>query len=124
MAVQARSAFLLGISEGPWAAEISCYSFGYRSAFSSNVRFVSVSGNTFYLEHGERGNPVSFQLSGTVEADGRLQLAGDGVAAGRGTRGSGQPYKAAFDGKFADARYEGAGQLGGQQCTLKISRAQ
>ena len=108
--------------EGRWAAAFSCRAFAGRPAFSSNVQF-SVADDRFTLQHGEQGKPGSFQLSGTAEPDGRLQLVGGGLAAG-GKRGSGQPYKAAFDGKFAGGRYEGAGQLGAQECALAISRAQ
>lgn len=38
--------------------------------------------------------------------------------------GAGQPYKAAFEARFAGERFEGGGQLGAQECKLAISRAQ
>ena len=108
---------------GRWAAEISCGAFGARPAFASNIS-LSVTDNAFIVQHGEQGKPGSFALSGNPEPGGRLQLAGDGVAPGGGRRTTGQPYKATFDGKFAGERYQGAGQLGAQECTLAISRAQ
>jgi len=108
---------------GRWAAEISCRAFGARPAFASSIPF-SVTDDAFSVQHGEQGKPGSFALSGNPEPDGRLQLAGDGIAPGGGRRATGQPYKAAFDGKFSGERYQGAGQLGAQECTLAISRAQ
>jgi class 3 adenylate cyclase len=122
MAARAPSAAPPADYNGRWAAEISCRAFGARPAFASNIPF-SVSDNAFSVQHGEQGKPGSFALSGNPEPDGRLQLAGDGVAAGGGRRGTGQPYKAAFDGMFAGERFQGAGQLGAQECTLAISRA-
>jgi hypothetical protein len=83
-----------------------------------------VTDNVFSLQQGEQGKPGSFALSGNPEPDGRLQLAGDGIAPGGGRRAPAQPYKAAFDGTFSGERYQGAGQLGAQECTLAISRAQ
>jgi hypothetical protein len=82
-----------------------------------------VAENTFNVQHGEQGKPGSFTISGTPAADGQLQLNGDGIAPG-GRRGAGQPYKAAFEARFAGARFEGGGQLGAQECKLAISRAQ
>jgi len=123
MAARAPSAAPPADYNGRWAAEISCRAFGARPAFASSIPF-SVTDNAFSVQHGEQGKPGSFALSGNPEPDGRLQLAGDGVAPGGGRRATGQPYKAAFDGKFAGERYQGAGQLGAQECTLAISRAQ
>lgn len=123
VAVQAPSAAPSQRYEGRWAAEFSCRAYGKRPAFASNVQF-SVTDDKFNVEHGEHGKPGSFQLSGTAEPDGRLQLTGGGFVAGSGRRPSVQPYKAAFDGKFAGGRYEGAGQLGAQECAVTISRAQ
>ena len=123
VAARAPSAALPADYNGRWAAEISCRAFGARPAFASNIPF-SVTDNAFSLQHGEQGKPGSFALSGNPEPGGRLQLAGDGVAPGGGRRTTGQPYKATFDGKFAGERYQGAGQLGAQECTLAISRAQ
>jgi class 3 adenylate cyclase len=108
---------------GRWTAEISCRAFGARPAFASNIPF-SVTDNAFRVQHGEQGKPGSFALTGDPEPEGRLQLAGDGVAAGGGRRAPVQPYKATFDGKFSGERYQGAGQLGAQECTLAISRTQ
>ena len=122
VAARAQSAALPADYNGRWAAEISCRAFGARPAFASNIPF-SVTDNAFSVQHGEQGKPGSFALSGNPEPDGRLQLAGDGVAAGGGRRAPAQPYKAAFDGKFSGERYQGAGQLGAQECTLAISRA-
>lgn len=107
---------------GRWAAEISCRAFGGRPAFASSIP-LSVTDNTFNVQQGDQGKPGSFTFSGTPDADGRLQLSGDGVAPG-GRRGAGQPYKAAFEGRFAGERFEGTGQLGAQECKLAISRAQ
>jgi len=108
---------------GRWTAEISCRAFGARPAFASNIPF-SVTDNAFRVQQGEQGKPGSFALTGNPEPEGRLQLAGDGVAAGGGRRAPVQPYKATFDGKFSGEHYQGAGQLGAQECTLAISRAQ
>jgi class 3 adenylate cyclase len=108
---------------GQWAAEIKCRAFGARPAFASSIP-LSVTENTFNVQQGEQGKPGSFALSGTPGPDGQLQLAGDGIAPGGGRRAPGQPYKAAFDGRFAGERFEGAGQLGAQECTLAISRTQ
>jgi class 3 adenylate cyclase len=109
---------------GRWAAGISCRAFGARPAFSSNIQF-SVTDGTFTLQHGQPGTPNSFQLSGVPGPDGQLQLAGEGQTAVAGRRQkSGQPYTATFDGKFSGELYQGAGQLGAQECTLAISRAQ
>jgi hypothetical protein len=108
---------------GRWTAEISCRAFGARPAFGSKIPF-SVADSAFSVQHGEQGKPGSFTLSGNPDSDGRLQLAGDGIAPGSGRRATGQPYKAAFDGSFSGERYQGAGQLGAQECTLAISRAQ
>lgn len=108
---------------GQWAAEIRCRAFGGRPAFASSIP-LSVTDNTFNVQHGEQGKPGSFELSGIPRPDGQLQLAGDGIAPGGGRRATGQPYKAEFDGRFAGERYQGAGQLGAQECTLAISRAQ
>ena len=121
--VAARATFAAppGDYSGQWAAEISCRAFGNRPAFSSNIPF-SVSRNAFSVKQGEQGQPGSFELSGTPGPDGQLQLAGDGVAPS-GRRGVGQPYKATFQGKFAGEHFQGAGQLGAQDCTLAISRA-
>jgi class 3 adenylate cyclase len=107
---------------GQWAAEIKCRAFGARPAFASSIP-LAVTENTFNVHQGEQGKPGSFALSGTPGPDGQLQLSGDGMAPGGGRRASGQPYKAAFDGRFAGEHYEGAGQLGAQECTLAISRA-
>jgi hypothetical protein len=64
-------------------------------------------------------------VSGVPGPDGQLQLAGEGQTAVVGRRQkSGQPYTATFDGKFSGERYQGAGQLGAQECTLAIARAQ
>ena len=79
--------------------------------------------NTFTLRHGEPGQPGSFELSGAPGPDGQLQLAGDGLAPGSGRRAAAQPYKAAFDARFGGERFEGAGQLGAQDCTLVMTRA-
>ena len=123
VAARAQSAALPADYNGRWAAEISCRAFGARPAFASSIPF-SVTDNAFSVQHGEQGKPGSFALSGNPEPDGRLQLAGDGVAAGGGRRAPAQPYKATFDGRFSGERYQGAGQLGAQECTLAISRAQ
>ena len=106
---------------GQWAAAISCKAFRGRPAFSSNLP-VSVTNNTFNVKHGEPGQPGSFTLTGTPQPDGQLNLAGDGLAAGAGRRTPAQPFKAEFDGKFEGERFEGAGQLGAQDCTLAIAR--
>jgi hypothetical protein len=111
-----------GGEEERWEAKLSCDSFANRPAFIT-YHEVLVTGKTFSVEHGERGKPGSFQLSGTAEPDGRLQLAGDGVAASD-SRGSRTSYKGAFDGKFAGGRCEGTGQFGAQDCTLTMFRAQ
>jgi class 3 adenylate cyclase len=113
---------LPGDYSGQWAAEIACSAFGARPAFSSSIP-VEVADNTFNLRHGEAGKPGSFELSGTPGPDGQLQLAGDGLAPGTGRRAVAQPYKAAFETTYAGERFEGAGQLGAQECTLAISRS-
>ena len=107
---------------GEWSAEMKCRAFGARPAFTSSIP-LSVTDDTFNVQQGEQGKPGSFALSGTPGPDGRLQLSGDGIAPGGSRRTPGQPYKAAFDGRFAGDRYEGAGQLGAQDCSLAISRA-
>jgi class 3 adenylate cyclase len=110
--------------EGRWQADVSCRAFTGRPAFSSSIQF-SVTDGTFSLQHGQSGAPGSFQVSGSPAPDGRLQLAGDGQTTVSGRRQkTGQPYKATFDGKFRGERYEGAGQLGAQECAMTISRAQ
>ena len=124
VAVQARSAASRGGYLGQWAAEFSCRAFGTRPAFSSNIQF-SVTDGTFTLQHGQPGTPNSFQVSGVPGTDGQLQLAGEGQTAVASRRQkSGQPYTATFDGKFSGEVYQGTGQLGAQECTLAIARAQ
>jgi hypothetical protein len=64
-------------------------------------------------------------VSGSPEANGRLLLTGDGIAGSTAKRQkSGQPYRATFDGRFEGPQYNGKGQLGAQDCTLAITRAQ
>jgi class 3 adenylate cyclase len=111
--------------DGKWSAELSCEPYAGRAAFTSNVELSVAADNAFNLQHGEPGQPGSFQVSGTAEPGGRLQLAGDGIVASTGRRASKpQPYKASFDGRFDAGRYEGKGYLGAQLCALKMSRAQ
>jgi len=109
--------------QGLWQAALSCRAFAQRQAFSITIP-VSVTDRTFTLQRGQAGAPESFQLSGRPEANGRLLLAGDGVAGSTSRRQmSGQPYKATFDGRFEGPQYKGTGQLGAQECALAITRA-
>ncbi len=124
VAVQARSAAPRGGYAGQWTAEFSCSAFGSRPAFTSNIQF-TVTDGTFTLQHGQPGTPNSFQVSGVPGPDGKLHLAGEGQTAAASRRQkSGQPYTATFDGAFSGGRYQGEGQLGAQECTLAIARAQ
>ncbi len=109
--------------QGNWQAALSCRPFAQRQGFNITIP-VSVTDGSFNLQRGQAGAAESFQLSGRPEANGRLLLAGDGVAGSASRRQkSGQPYKATFDGRFEGPQYNGKGQLGAQDCALAITRA-
>ena len=109
--------------QGLWQAALSCRPFAQRQGFNITIP-VSVTDGSFTLQRGQAGAPESFRLSGSPEANGRLLLAGDGIAGSTNRRQkSGQPYKATFDGRFEGPQYKGKGQLGAQDCALAITRA-
>jgi len=108
---------------GNWQAVLTCRAFAKRPAFKADIPFTVTDGN-FNLQHGPAGGPESFQASGKPEANGRLQLEGNGFTGPPNRRQqSGQPYKATFDGRFEGPQYKGTGQLGAQECALAITRA-
>jgi colicin import membrane protein len=112
--------------DGRWAAEFSCSAFAGRPAFTSSAQF-EVANGAFNVQQGQSGQVGSFNLSGTADPRGRLQVSGDWVLSPDGKKTSKrrppQSYKASFDGRYDAGRFEGTGQLGAQECAMKMSRA-
>jgi class 3 adenylate cyclase len=105
--------------QGQWAASFSCAAFEGEAARTFTA-MVTIAGETFELQSGKRDQPGWLQMNGVPQADGRLQLSGNGLS--RHEKYRGKPYAAVFDGKLAGERYEGNGRLGKRDCALVMAR--
>jgi hypothetical protein len=105
---------------GKWKATVACDQFEEYAAFTAAVN-AEFRDDTFYLERGTRGQPGWFTLRGTPSADGRLELAGNGISGLQRYRGN--SYFAEFGGRFEGDRYQGPGRMGKRACTISLARA-
>ena len=100
-----------------WVGTWACAAAGSTPPGTFVTPVTSV-GNAYELAVGKAGQPGLFQMKGTRQPDGSLQLAGTGISSLPDFRG--QTYKAAVSGKFSGERYVGRGTLGTRDCALVL----
>jgi class 3 adenylate cyclase len=105
--------------QGAWNAEFDCPAHRTRPAANIKVPVV-VTGDAFELQHRVRDQPGSFSLRGVPEPNGTMRLLGGGFSGFKDTYGT--PYSVAFEGRFAEDRFEGSGKLGVRECNLVMTR--
>ena len=103
----------------PWSGTMSCVAFSGEDARTFTVS-VAAAGERFEIRTGKPDEPGWLSMSGTRQADGKLQFRGTGIS--RVKPYTGQPFLAQVDGKLAGERYEGKGRLGNRDCTLQMAR--
>jgi serine/threonine protein kinase len=108
-----------GRFDGVWPARISCQPFEDRPYLVIETR-AEIRGGEVSAQWGRPSTPGYIALSGRIADDDRLALGGQGISGIAKFRG--QPYRARFEGRFADRRYEGDGVLGSRVCTLTLQR--
>jgi hypothetical protein len=104
-----------------WIGNITCSALEEYDGFTFPVE-VSATGDGFTVTRGVADQPGFFTLGGVPEANGRLELIGNGIAAVPKYRGN--PYSAEFNGRFEGDRYQAPGRLGARKCVISISPAQ
>ena len=103
----------------PWSGTMACVAFSGEEARTFTVSVASAN-DKFEVRTGKPDEPGWLSMSGTRQADGKLQFRGTGIS--RVKPYTGQPFLANFDGKFAGERYEGKGRLGNRDCTIQMVR--
>jgi len=98
---------------------IACGAYG-KAGPGMQVAKVVVSGSTYELRHGKKGEPGSLRMRGVRGADGKMSMTGSGHSGLE--EHWGQSFVARFDGSFEDEHFEGRGRLGGRECALVIAR--
>jgi class 3 adenylate cyclase len=106
--------------DGSWAGAMRCLGAATTSATGVPLA-VTASGTGFEVRRGESGQPGWLQMTGIVQADGSLQLAGTGVS--RLPDSFGKTFTAGVRGMLAEGKYEGSGRVGAYDCTVTFERA-
>jgi class 3 adenylate cyclase len=104
---------------GPWTAHVACASFSTLPPALYRMG-ASAAGQRYEIIGGKQGEPGTIRMSGERKTDGRMRVAGKGMASNKEFYG--QTYEVAFDGRFASERFEGRGKFGTRDCTLFITR--
>ncbi len=99
--------------DGNWKGIFGCDAPGrFESTENLTVRYGDI-----WFQGQASDSPRRFLLTGTVAADGRATLRGDGVD------GAGKPYEATFDIQIADGRLAGRGRTNsGLSCRIDMTR--
>lgn len=99
--------------DGDWKGVLGC---DQPSRFE-NAERLTVRQGEIWFQSQTPGSPRRFLLLGTIAADGRATLRGDGVDAAN------KPYEATFDVRFADGRLTGRGRTStGLSCYIDMAR--
>jgi len=107
------------LRDGRWSVALYCPPFNNFPERTVTAA-LSMEGEAFIVQHGERDAPLSISLRGVPNADGSLWLRGNAVT---GSRAGARTIPARFVVKPAGERYEGPGRLGRRECNAVISRA-
>ncbi|HKU93963.1 MAG TPA: adenylate/guanylate cyclase domain-containing protein [Vineibacter sp.] len=99
--------------DGDWKGVLRCD----QPNRSENAESLTVRQGEIWFQSQTPGSPRRFLLVGTLAADGRATLRGDGVDA------SNKPYEATFDIRVAEGRLTGRGRTSsGLSCSIDMTR--
>ncbi len=110
--------------DGNWTVYVVCESFREAQGYSWTFP-AAVTGGNLHGVYGLQGSPNSFDLSGTIAADGTAKFLGKGLTGNPqttlGAVASGQPFSYHAVGNFAGSRGQ-AKRVEARPCTLTFTR--